>query len=351
MAQPIPPGSTPGNSASRSASDGPGSTEITPAAVPSPGASGGEPKASAAPAPSPSGQTLSQGQTPTGDTTADATATATATAPAPETDAATTAAADTEPDPEWFLTAEEKTRFGTAINKLDPANRKIFRQLLGSKFTEAANARKFLEQFSTPEGVREGLLRLAPHVGLQVVDPKAAATEDSKAQAFKAVRDKIAEALGDTTADVLLAGLKPLMSATVEEAVRPLREAEDLRLAQEAQADATEALADFQKANPDWREHESAMIKLGSRIKVEPGSMTPREYTQMLYDLATKEAREKRLEAEITLRVTKQLQTAAEESGAVTVPGVSEDRIASKPNGPISFEEAFQRAKRGLRAP
>lgn len=147
--------------------------------------------------------------------------------------------------------------------------------------------------------------------------------------------------------------------ARAQAEVAPLRASleKETRASLEKEAAETTAtvMTAFTAAHPDWQTHEAAIVALAQ--KVVPHGMTELEFLEHLYTTVTgqaqlaalKASREADIEREVNGRFKTRIAKMNTGTAEATPETVPESQVHKRPPGPVSFDQAFQDARRGIR--
>lgn len=106
-----------------------------------------------------------------------------------------------------------------------------------------------------------------------------------------------------------------------------------------SQAEVDGVMKSFEKAHPDWKEHEPAMLKLG----LQPGpGMTANDYLEACYKLVTYDARISQAKVDAVTKMSK-----AAEAAETETPSVNGRQVTHTVPKNAGMREAHAAAKRG----
>ena len=223
------------------------------------------------------------------------------------------------------------------------------RKQLAEQQKELEAYKELVESFKTdPKGtVRE----LAKNVGLDL-------SEVETKQEVKEAADRISDILSKNLSpelQFLAPQLSPAIKAAVQELasqeikreVEPLRQ-QAQRLQEETVKEQIEAnLKQFTEKHPDWKKHEAEMTKLGQMYQPVAGKGSPSwmDYMEMLYYVATKDARE----GDIAKKTVERMTESAKKS-ETSDSGVAGQKVTKSAPKFTSFDEAFNQAAKDAQA-
>lgn len=237
------------------------------------------------------------------------------------------------------LSKEERRRYAEHLKLLDPAARKTFNTILTRNSQAFAEERKKLGPWAEiaasferdPEGTLKQIQeRLPKPPGPAKVDP----------EVLRAIEGQL-----DDKSKPLAPVVAPIVTALLDTNLAPVRAYIQQQQEQAKAAEAQSALAEFEKAHPDWKTYEDKMVEVGA--KIQPGSMSTREFLDALYTLASADARISKATNERVDSVLEKVTRAAmnAEPDGTSVSPASSVRKATKA---LSAEEAFALAKQGI---
>lgn len=244
-----------------------------------------------------------------------------------------------------LLTTEE-------IAKLSPEQQATYKRMQASytqKTQKLAEERKQVEALqglvAAMEADPAGTIRkLAEANGLKIADtPKTeqkveAVADDAKAAILSAVEEG-----GLIDMEKLANAITSIVQKGIAEGVKPLKQHQEQILAETAAKQTEAILETFTKKHPEWQKHEAKMTQLG--MKLQPtGNMDEGEYMEMLYHLATRDIQSAEQTKNVIAKMAKAA-AAAEPSDS----GVQPNRVIQKAPTEVSFQQAFEDAKKGIR--
>lgn len=274
-------------------------------------------------------------------------------APASEAPASDTAAtggdpgaaavdADDEPLPDLSsLSKDERRKYSAELAKLDPAARKTFNALLTQKSQAAASERKRLGAWAEVAD----LWQRDPEAALKALQervPKKAAPVPLNVppEVLEAVSARLDEA-----SKPLAPVIAPVALALLESELAPIRQFIEGKQQEARVAEAQTELVEFEKARPDYKQFEAKMVEWGQRVPVGPG-MTPRDYLDVLYRLASADAKVAQATTARASEVLEKVKKAAANAEPDT-PSVSPASVHVR-RQPTSVAEAWEQAKQEL---
>jgi hypothetical protein len=160
--------------------------------------------------------------------------------------------------------------------------------------------------------------------------------------------------LADPVAKAITSIVEKLLPPTIATATEPIRSSQEALLDRVATEQTDAVMSAFEKAHPDYKTHEDAMMALSERMPPGKG-MTEGEYLESLYTLVTHQSTVAATEADVERRVAERVKkalgkitTTAATTEAPSAP-VAESHIARRTAQPPTFREAYEAAKRGER--
>ena len=246
-----------------------------------------------------------------------------------------------------------------AINAIeDPAKReKAFNRAWTQKTQRLATERKALAPLKALKDALDadgpGALRqLAEQYGLEIRDPKDTTAAAASVDLTKTITDLVKGSLGpeyEDLADRLAPAILEAAKAVVADTTKPLQTRQEELVRESALRESTAVLDAFGKTHPDWKQHEPRMLDLSKGLQ--PGvdaqgkpTMSEAQYLDHLYTLATKDRAVGEATKKVITRMQKSADAASKDAGGVTA-----DKVAERPTGPISFDEAARLARQGIR--
>jgi hypothetical protein len=277
--------------------------------------------------------------------------------PASDVEAGETEPADSDTaaeTPEGDTTADEAPAATDSadLSEADLAKLpKEIRRAVTQRFQQLAEQRKALEPYADiiksfdtdAVGTVKGL---AEQLGLEIRDPKAEAASKEQVDIAKVITDQVTEHLGPEYGDLgekLGPAILKAVELVVAESTKPLTERHNAIVRESAQRESEAVLEAFGKKHPDWKKVEPAMVALMKKLPPGEG-VTEADYLEYLHTIATADTRV----ADATKRVVTKMQqsaSAATKAGA----GVAADKVADRPSGPVSFDDAARLARQGIR--
>ena len=258
----------------------------------------------------------------------------------PEAAEAGPAQATESPAEQKLLTAEEE--------KLTGKDRE---QALNRAWTQKTQAlagdRKRLEQadqlYQALEADPAATLRaLSQSLGIAPVVP------ESKAEAVEAT-DEIVSTLEKVLGPEIAQQLSGAIGKIVEEAVRPVIERDRERQVETQVLEARQAFQELKAKHPGAERYDHPIAELARKIQVVPGTITVRDYVEMLYFLASR-GDSKAEQTKALLKGLERSASASESSSSGTPP----KQIAPGPPPEFAgasldkaFDIAFAASKRG----
>lgn len=233
--------------------------------------------------------------------------------------------------------------------KEDPAAfRKAMNRAATRKFQEISTQRKALEPYTEfiqalNEDPRAAITAVAQRLGLEIKGAEQKTAEQIAKQAGDEITTQVKQALGpeyEDLAERLIPAIKAVAQNVASEIAKPLVQQQEDIIRDSAMRESKAAIEVFAKANPGWQKHEAAMLALSKKLPPGEG-MTEGEYLNTLYYLVTRDAQEGDAAKKIASRISANAATA--ETRRQPVPAA---RVGT-PSKPLSFQEAYQMAKRG----
>lgn len=294
-------------------------------------------------------------------------AAASTTAVGNETTTTDKAAESTSPQ----VTAEENRTEGLLSDaeweqvKNDPAAaRDALNKAWTQKTQSLAEQRKKIGAWQTvadafeadPEAAKAALLRqLGVDVGQQAAEQTAQATTQQTQvaagdQAVVEMRAALEEYGLEALADKLAAPIRKIAEDIAGQKLKPIEEHTGRLLTESAQRELNITLERFTEKRPDWKQHEPAMLKVASQLKLATDPRTGKmamseiEYLDTLYVLAN---HGNVVKSEVQKAIDRINQAAA---SAEPVPGstVTSDKVQNKAPKGASFKDAVAAAKAGV---
>lgn len=228
-------------------------------------------------------------------------------------------------------------------------------QALAAERKALAESKELVDEYKT--NPKEVLRKLAEEHGFTLQtkgDKPAAIDQDTTKEAAANTNAILREALGPELqglADALTPAIEKLVSlqagSLIEKKVKPLEDSERSRQAEEhtrrVEAARTSAKADLESLgtrHKDWKQFEPKMFELSHKIL--PGKdMTPAEYLDSLYFLASKDAKAAVVAKKVIGKINR-VADAAESASS----GAPTHTVSSTPNAP-NLDESIKMAMRG----
>ncbi len=178
-------------------------------------------------------------------------------------------------------------------------------------------------------------------------------TVDSIVAEFKDALGPELEYLADSLGPAITKVVERLTATTVGKATEPLKKQTETLLSKAAQEQTDTVMKAFGEKHPDWKTHEAAMFELSQRLQPN-GTMTELEYLDHLYAIATREtpeARAKTIEQQVAEGVKAAIakMTKGAETTETRTDATPERHVRRRATGAISFQEAHELAKQGIR--
>lgn len=238
--------------------------------------------------------------------------------------------------------------------KGDPkALMKALNRAATKKFQGLADQRKALEPYadfiqSYQEDPKAAAIALVEGLGLKVEKPK---TEAQSEKAVEKLSDqitaKVKAALGpeyEDVADKIALAVQEAANLVVAEAVKPLKEGQDALISESAERETNDALTAFAKSHPDWKKYDAKMTALSAKFKPGEG-VTPQEYLETLYQLASADGKE----GDAAKKVAKRMNRSAKKAASNGDRSMSSSTVTKSPGKLPTFAESAAAARRGER--
>lgn len=137
----------------------------------------------------------------------------------------------------------------------------------------------------------------------------------------------------------------PVAMALLNNQLAPIRQFIEQKQQEAKMAEAQTELAEFAKVRPDWEQYQPSMVEWGAKVPVGDG-MTPREYLEVLYRLASADAKVQQATTARASEVLEKVKKAAQNAEPDT-PSVSPASVhVRKPASTVA--EAWEQAKQEL---
>lgn len=231
-------------------------------------------------------------------------------------------------------------------------NPELLRKELNKAFTTKSQAlsaeRKAIEPYAEfvralEEDPRSAVMALAQSLGMKI--PEEGATEKQAKTIGDAIMERVRERLGEEYGD-LADKLAPAMAEVAQmvalAVAKPIKEELDSVVDSSTAAQARAAVEAFEKAHPDWKKHEKAMVALSKKLPPGEG-MTEAEYLDVLYTIATRDTAIGDSVKKVVSRIGKSTGSGDNKGG------VHSGQVATRSSSLPSFKEAYEAAKRGER--
>jgi hypothetical protein len=218
------------------------------------------------------------------------------------------------------------------------------------KFQTVAKERAELEPYvdfirSLDENPREAVAALAAQLGMRLEGATPEQRQGMVQELGDVISDDVRQSLGpeyEDLAERLAPAIRKVAERVAAETARPLVEEQNRLLRESAERESAAAIQVFEKAHPDFRKHEKAMVELSQRLKPAQG-MGEQDYLRALYTVVTASSSE----GDTAKRLIKRINSSTKsDSGGNRVPS---REVNVEPSALPSFEDAAAAARRGER--
>ena len=249
------------------------------------------------------------------------------------------------------LNAEGKKAYEKLMKSYTPKTQAIAaeRKKIAEERETLAKHKELIEAFESDP--KETLRRLAKVYDVPL--------QDTKPESVKAVESQVSEMSADllnvlgadnTELAQALSGvfekhMKRVAETVTKTEVEPMRKTLD-ETSQRAIAEAAESdMKVFESKHKDWKQFEPQIVELGKKFQPAPGAkMSPVEYLDILYQLATADRSKASLTADVINRLNESAKSV--ESPAT---GVTDQNVTPVAPEHPTIEQAYEAAKKGIR--
>lgn len=218
------------------------------------------------------------------------------------------------------------------------------------KFQTVAKERAELEPYvdfirSLDENPREAVAALAAQLGMRLEGGTPEQRQDAVQELGDVITADVRQSLGpeyDDLAERLAPAIRKVAERVAIETARPLVEEQNRLIRESAERESAAAISVFEKAHPDFRKHEKAMVEMSQKLKPAQG-MNEQDYLRALYTVVTAGNNE----GDAAKRLVKRINSSTKsDSGGNRVPS---REVNVEPSSLPSFEDAAAAARRGER--
>lgn len=219
------------------------------------------------------------------------------------------------------------------------------------KFQQASKIRKAYEPYTgffnaLETNPRAAINALARKVGMRTDYQESDGRGEAVADLGTKVATIVTKALGQDFEDLaprLAPAILEASKAVVAEQMKDHSAKVDQVISDSAQRESELAMKSFSSKHPDWKRHEDAMLELSKRLL--PGeNMTQEEYLEVLYFNVT---RDQAIGSATRKAVDRMSRSAKGASGKDA--GMPDSQVSRRSDKPLSFQEAADMARKGVR--